>query len=527
MPDKKRFEFPSLDGQPLISISIFQNKEFVDLKFPVNQYRVMALNGKPLFEELDRGRTWRVKVKQGLPPVFEYYVLVQESENAEHLQSRYKKLKQHRTITKIADAGSDMYLKGVHLASVEKYQLTVGPFDSQKEARQWAKQYLSGEYLKICRKLVKPGKGVLEIFDVDCEYFAEVDNGLQFVPKQFSSFFELQHFDVTEKNEEKRLYENIKYTGALDIIIDGFDTQLGINRVPVENYLEGMLCSEAGQNVPEEFFKTLAVVGRSQIFSGIASQHQGESYDFCNRSHCLKYQGKKADNALVKKAVHETKGLVLADESTILDPSFSHSCGGHTEHAPEQSVSDWQGVFDGQAELNKKYNLKKERDVKEWILDRPDVLCNLNLHEHNCALDDNADAFRWEVFYTRTELEDIVRRKTGEKPGVIYEIVPLERGISGRIRDIEILGSLKNIRIRGDDNIRSALSDTLLNSACFFVEPEKDDDGVPINFLFIGAGKGHGIGLCKVGAAMMACYEKTMPQILHHYFGINNLRKIY
>ncbi len=527
MPEKKRFEFPTLDGQPLISISIFQNKEYVDLKFPVNQYRVTDLSGQTVFKDLGRDRIWRVKVKEGLPPVFEYYILVQEAEDADQLESRYKALRPHKGITEVADAGAKMYLKDDHIATIEKYQLKVGPFENQKEARQWTTRHLSSQYLTICRKLVQPGKGVLEIFDVDCEYFREVENGLKFIPEQFSNYFELQRFDVTEPNEEKRLYENIKYPGALDIMIDGFDTQLGINRVPVEYYLEGMLCSEAGHNAPEELIKTLAVIGRSQIFSGISSQHQGEVYDFCNRSHCLKYQGKKTDDVLIKKAVHDTKGLVLTNKQNICDPAFSHSCGGHTEHAPEQSVSNWQGVFDGEANTNTDYDLKKEQDVKAWILGRPQVNCNLNAHEHNCVLEDNVDAFRWEVFYTRTELEEIVRKKTGEQPGVIYEIIPLERGISGRISDIEILGSLKNIRIRDDWNIRSAFSDTLLNSACFFVETQEDDDGVPINFLFIGAGKGHGIGLCKVGAAMMACHEKTMPQILQHYYGINNLRKIY
>ena len=131
------------------------------------------------------------------------------------------------------------------------------------------------------------------------------------------------------------------------------------------------------------------------------------------------------------------------------------------------------------------------------------------------------------MFYTRNELEAIIYEKTGEELGIIYEIIPIARGASGRIREVEILSSLKNIKISGELNIRSALSVTLLNSSCFFVEAERDMDGVPINFTLIGAGKGHGVGLCKVGAAKMSMLGKNYTEILAHYFKKCDVKRIY
>ena len=137
------------------------------------------------------------------------------------------------------------------------------------------------------------------------------------------------------------------------------------------------------------------------------------------------------------------------------------------------------------------------------------------------------DSFRWEVFYSCEELQEIIRRKTGEETGLIYEIIPLLRGVSGRIKEVEILGSLKNIRLSGDLNIRAAFSESHLNSSCFIVRPELDMDGIPMNFLFIGAGKGHGVGLCKVGATRLACKEKTHQDIINHYFQKCKITRIY
>ena len=117
--------------------------------------------------------------------------------------------------------------------------------------------------------------------------------------------------------------------------------------------------------------------------------------------------------------------------------------------------------------------------------------------------------------------------KTGEEIGIIYEIIPISRGVSGRIKEIEIFGSLKNVRISGELNIRSAFSETFLNSSCFIIQPETDSDGVPLSFLFVGAGKGHGVGLCKTGAAKMVSADIGHEAIINHYYEKCEIKRIY
>jgi SpoIID/LytB domain protein len=172
-------------------------------------------------------------------------------------------------------------------------------------------------------------------------------------------------------------------------------------------------------------------------------------------------------------------------------------------------------------------NLSTEKDIEKWILGKPEVNCRIDDKGMNSSQKLLADSFRWEVFYTRKELQKILTEKTGEDLGIIYEIIPLNRGVSGRIKEIEILGSLKNIKIAGELNIRSAFSETFLNSSCFIIQTEPDLDGIPMSFLFVGAGKGHGVGLCKVGAVKMATENAGHEEILRHYHEKCEIKRIY
>ena len=299
----------------------------------------------------------------------------------------------------------------------------------------------------------------------------------------------------------------------------------------MELYLKGVIVSEIGEHHSGEFIKSMAVVARSQVFANYGQKHFDEPYDFCSSGHCLRYYGIKSESSAIAEIISQTSGLLLQNDNKVNLALFSYSCGGHTDSYDINNMSlngqNTMVKFDC-CEPNKfNLNLQNEEDVETWIIQQPDVYCRevtkATIIDPKLA----NNSFRWEIFYTRIELEKILKEKTGEDPGIIYEIIPLSRGVSGRCKEIEILGSLKNVRISGERNIRSAFSDSLLQSSCFIVKPELGEDGMPLSFKFIGAGNGHGIGLCKVGAAKMASENYSMESILAHYFQESQIQKRY
>jgi SpoIID/LytB domain protein len=159
---------------------------------------------------------------------------------------------------------------------------------------------------------------------------------------------------------------------------------------------------------------------------------------------------------------------------------------------------------------------------------KPAVWCNPNAHENIPEILLKAEKyFRWEVTYSRRELEDIINRKSGEDIGELLDIVPLQRGNSGRLMEIEILGTLKTLRVQRELNIRNMLSLKYLWSAAFTVQVEQGADGRPLNFILRGCGWGHGVGMCQVGAGVMAAKKHDYKQILSHYYPGTAVEKVY
>ena len=171
--------------------------------------------------------------------------------------------------------------------------------------------------------------------------------------------------------------------------------------------------------------------------------------------------------------------------------------------------------------------LDDEKTVSRWVTSEPHVYCNTNGLENLYYNRFDKSHFRWEVSYSRQQLEGIIRNNTGEDIGTLFDILPCNRGKSGRLTEVAILGSRKNIRITQDSCIRRALSDDFLNSSCFIIETDLGNDGIPLSFSFIGAGTGHGVGMCQTGAAVMALKGKSYRNILKHYYTGSELKKIY
>ena len=526
-----KIQLKAINEQPLIRICAFKRRSHVDIQYNPREFDLYDLQGNLLFGDVKHKGFWRIKVKSSESPNYNYYIILNESQSRERLTGYLEKYQEASAPATIKEVGGEIYLDGRRISRNEKYLLLGGPFNSEQEAKEHSEQYGQFFACRIHREQVTEGRGRVEIYDDKYENFTEVEGGVELVPRDFSSYFQIKHFTIQSDQDGRATHDDLHYQGILRVAIDENGTLTGINEIPIEDYLRGVLFSEIGEKAQAEFAKSMAIVARSHVFARLGQKHNNEGFDFCSDSHCLRYYGKKFDNPVIDQALQETRGLIMTNESQVCNAYFSYSCGGHTENPSGvwlyEDADYAHGKFDGPPEADPELDLTEEENVRRWILDRPKVYCQLDktFLENNPEL--SANSFRWEEFYTRNELEEIIRRKTGKEIGVLYEVIPLKRGVSGRIKELQIMGSLQNLTIKGETNIRLVLSERMLNSSCFIVQSDVDDEGTPINFLLIGAGMGHGVGLCKVGASRLASEGKNFREILNHYFDQCQLQRIY
>jgi len=261
-------------------------------------------------------------------------------------------------------------------------------------------------------------------------------------------------------------------------------------------------------------------------------------FDVCADDHCQRYQGiTRAHNANVVKAVTETEGQVLMYDNKICDARFSKSCGGMSEHFE----NCWEPVhhpyltqvYDNAAPLNDfNPDLTVEANAEKWILSNPEAFCNTTDKDILGQVLNNYDLisknfYRWEISYTQKELSELIKNRSGIDFGHITDLIPVQRGASGRLVKLKIVGTLKTLIVGKELEIRRWLSPSHLYSSAFIVEKQGADNQLPEKILLKGAGWGHGAGLCQIGAAVMGHNGYTYKQILQHYFKNSEIEKIY
>jgi len=320
------------------------------------------------------------------------------------------------------------------------------------------------------------------------------------------------------------------FRGNLEFRGNDYGKMTIVNETPLEKYIESIMASELKADFPVEALKALAITIRSNAMAGLNIRHYNDPYDLCVNYHCQIYSGVSRVSKNVTQAVQDTMGMVLMNKNKIFNSDHTLICGGCTE---EPCILDSEimqsldtNVFDEESDHNEKLfeDLKKEESVKKWIDSQPDVYCNLSRkYDANYLVKD----FRWEVTYSRQELEEIISEKQGKMIGTLYDILPRKRKFSGRLIEIEIIASNRNLMIAGEQNIRTCLTRDILNSSCFYVEKELDVDGIPFSFTIRGAGVGHGVGLCQAGSVAMAINGLLAEDILRHYFKGTKIKKVY
>lgn len=357
--------------------------------------------------------------------------------------------------------------------------------------------------------------------------------------------------------------QDLVFQGELHLRLSQDGGVVAINRVPLEAYLSSVLGSEMSATAPLEFLKAHAVISRSWALRQMAKTsrpsptslpavsredkktihrwtgvkvHRG--FDVCADDHCQRYHGVfEGETRNAERAVLETRGEVLAFGDEICDTRYSKCCGGMTENFSaaweDRDIPYLRARFDNDGPPPGYLSpLSAEENARLWIEGFPEAFCNLKDRESLASILPRVDRrtedfYRWKVQYTQEEISRIVAAKTGRELGAIRDLVPLERGASGRIVRLRIVGTRETLTVGKELQIRSVLSPTHLYSSAFIVRKGPERNGIPGYLRLVGAGWGHGVGLCQIGAAVMAIQGRTYLGILQHYFPGTTLRRGY
>ena len=387
----------------------------------------------------------------------------------------------------------------------------------------------------------------------------ETSARITLTPADETATFTLERVTIGQAFHWQR-EESQTFRGALTLLADG-QGLTAINDIDVESYLTSVISSEMRATSAPEFLKAHAVISRSWLLAQVESRRRGlrggggtvtretaeericwhdredhALFDVCADDHCQRYQGlTRAANPAAAQAVSDTRGQVLTDrDGRVCDARFSKCCGGVTERFSacwaDHDLDYLQPVRDcpSPAVLP---DLTREDEVRRWVTSAPEAWCHtddpaiLSQILNDYDRETTPDFFRWTVRYTQAELSALLRERTGTDFGAILKLTPLERGASGRIIRLRIVGERRSLILGKELEIRRALSATHLFSSAFTVE--YDGGTPPREFVLRGAGWGHGVGLCQIGAAVMGAQGRTYREILSHYYRNTTLTTLY
>lgn len=322
------------------------------------------------------------------------------------------------------------------------------------------------------------------------------------------------------------------YTGRMRFLLKNDTSIAVINILPVEKYLSGVVPAEMSPSFPYEALKAQAIASRSEVLYKIVKTPSSQDYDICADIGCQVYAGLQRKSKVVDRAIRDTQGLVIKVGDEVASAPYSSMCGGHTENNEDiwsgKAQSHLRGAFDGKRTPEFANKLAREEAVRQWLATAPPAYCHIEAQEALRAFEYARNYFRWEQQLTAVELATHLSKKTGENFGEVLELVPLKRGVSGRITKLRVAGSKKSFELNGELVIRQALAPQGLPSAMFVIDKSVNiagSDGT--KFLIRGGGRGHGVGMCQVGAGMMAQKGKAYDGILRHYYSEARLTRVY
>ena len=468
----------------------------------------------------------------------------------EKMNAIIAKLKASKDAEDAAEASSTLYNKG------KQPDVTVGIVSAQKIHFSLNKPYLAkGE--KVL------GEQVVEFSEGGVLWNGNQYSQLTFHPQSTDASFSLSDVTIGVNFHWERK-ETQTFLGTLRFVVES-DKIVAINELPVEKYLESVISSEMSATSSLELLKAHAVISRSWLLAQMKKRREvAESgnnffsftkkedtlirwydredhtlFDVCADDHCQRYQGiTKETSPHVAEAIRQTKGQILMDGEEICDARFSKCCGGITEKfqycwedTPKTYLTAVRDIALGVEHTLP--NLTNEEEAEKWIRFNPPAFCNTQdkkilsevLNDYD---QETVNFYRWKETLSQEKLQQLIADKLKMDLGAILDMKAVERGKSGRISKLQIIGTEKTFTIGKELEIRRTLSDSHLLSSAFVVDKyDKDEQGVPQRFELIGAGWGHGVGLCQIGAAVMGEQGYHYDAILLHYYQGAEIKKLY
>ena len=468
----------------------------------------------------------------------------------EKMNAIIAKLKASKDAENAAEASSTLYNKG------KQPDVTVGIVSAQKIHFSLNKPYLAkGE--KVL------GEQVVEFSEGGVLWNGNQYSQLTFHPQSADASFSLSDVTIGVNFHWERK-ETQTFLGTLRFVVES-DKIVAINELPVEKYLESVISSEMSATSSLELLKAHAVISRSWLLAQMKKRREvAESgnnffsftkkedtlirwydredhtlFDVCADDHCQRYQGiTKETSPHVAEAIRQTKGQILMDGEEICDARFSKCCGGITEEfqycwedTPKTYLTAVRDIALGVEHTLP--NLTNEEEAEKWIRFNPPAFCNTQdkkilsevLNDYD---QETVNFYRWKETLSQEKLQQLIADKLKMDLGAILDMKAVERGKSGRISKLQIIGTEKTFTIGKELEIRRTLSDSHLLSSAFVVDKyDKDEQGVPQRFELIGAGWGHGVGLCQIGAAVMGEQGYHYDAILLHYYQGAEIKKLY
>lgn len=309
-----------------------------------------------------------------------------------------------------------------------------------------------------------------------------------------------------------------------------------INDLPLEQYLPYVATSEMSVDCPTASLEAQTIAARSWLLSNRKVNHPNLDIDVCNDDCCQRYQGVTDVPEQSLQAIHKTYGQVLLYNNEICDARYSKCCGGITE----SFENVWRGKPIPYLSSTPDFpnNRNQTDDLLNFIDSSQQSFCSdkyvnsSDIIKYLGKVDKSDTYFRWDITYSQTELITIINQKLNLNATNIINISPLKHGYSGRIIKLKIdyidkLGKNKSIILNSEYDIRNALHKHFLYSSAIIIEQKTKRNSFPEKFKFIGAGWGHGVGLCQIGALGMALHGYSAEEILKHYFKNTKIKKTY
>ena len=468
----------------------------------------------------------------------------------EKMNTIIAKLKASKDAEDAAEASSTLYNKG------KQPDVTVGIVSAQKIHFSLNKPYLAkGE--KVL------GEQVVEFSEGGVLWNGNQYSQLTFHPQSADASFSLSDVTIGVNFHWERK-ETQTFLGTLRFVVES-DKIVAINELPVEKYLESVISSEMSATSSLELLKAHAVISRSWLLAQMKKRREvaenGNNFfsftkkedtlirwydredhtlfDVCADDHCQRYQGiTKETSPHVAEAIRQTKGQILIDGEEICDARFSKCCGGITEEfqycwedTPKTYLTAVRDIALGVEHTLP--NLTNEEEAEKWIRFNRPAFCNTQdkkilsevLNDYD---QETVNFYRWKETLSQEKLQQLIADKLKMDLGAILDMKAVERGKSGRISKLQLIGTEKTFTIGKELEIRRTLSDSHLLSSAFVVDKyDKDEQGVPQRFELIGAGWGHGVGLCQIGAAVMGEQGYHYDAILLHYYQGAEIKKLY